>query len=84
MECALGSYPYGDETKMSYFDLLGSIVNKNIPSLPPHFSPEFQDFVSKSLEKNETQRLESYVLSQHAWLTKYDSDGNNIKEWLER
>jgi len=57
-------------------------VDADPPRLPDSFSAEFRDFISICVQKDEINRPESTTLISHPWLTKYDNDGINVKEWL--
>jgi len=81
MECAIGVFPYKES--VSFFELLRTIVDAEAPKPPDTFSPEFSDFIAKCLQKVDTDRSESSALLLHPWVTKFDQDGINIKEWLE-
>jgi len=77
----VGYFPYGNDT--AFFTLLTTIVETEPPKLPNTFCPEFCDLITKCLQKLDSNRPESSALLSHPWITKYENDGVNIKEWLE-
>jgi len=80
LECATGVFPYGNN--LVPFLLLNTIAEDNPPKPPDSFSKEFQDFITICLQKEDSLRPESTTLINHPWLSKFDQDGINIKEWL--
>jgi len=84
LECATGAYPYGEDDPNNVFQRLYAIVNTPAPvASTQDFSPEFCDFISKCLQKEEEKLPDSTTLLAHPWITKYDNDGVDMKEWLQ-
>eukprot|EP01125_Pyxidicula_operculata_P014199 TRINITY_DN4723_c0_g1_i1.p1 TRINITY_DN4723_c0_g1~~TRINITY_DN4723_c0_g1_i1.p1 ORF type:complete len:337 (-),score=29.26 TRINITY_DN4723_c0_g1_i1:178-1188(-) len=83
LECALGKYPY-DSDDATFFSRLYDIVNKPAP-LPDSnkFSPEFIDFISLCLQKEEDKRPDCATLLNHPWIkTSENLPPGTVKEWL--
>lgn len=64
IELATGSFPY--PTWGTPFEQLKQVVTGNAPRLPPdEFSQDFDDFISKCLQKNFSDRYNYVQLLQH-------------------
>lgn len=84
LECATGVYPYGVDDPNNVFSRLFTIVNSPPPTASPdQFSPEFCNFISLCLQKEEENLPDSTKLLTHPWLTKYDNDGQDLKKWTQ-
>jgi len=86
LECALGAYPYGDDTpQTTFFSRLNDIVNQPVPlPAPGQFSTEFDSFIVACLQKEEEKLPTCSELLHHPWLVQA-SDGNSsiLKEWIK-
>lgn len=70
IELATGQFPYA--TWSTPFEQLKQVVKEPSPSLSPaEFSPEFVDYINRSLQKNHKERPNYDQLLQHTFITKY-------------
>ncbi|XP_013381692.1 dual specificity mitogen-activated protein kinase kinase 1 isoform X2 [Lingula anatina] len=68
---------------MAIFELLEYIVNEPPPTLPKSaFSPEFEEFVSKCLQKEPTERADLRTLVNHPFVKKWDEEPIDIGNWV--
>jgi len=76
--------PGGDGPRpMAIFELLDYIVNEPPPSLPPGiFSPEFKDFVDRSLKKNPSERADLRTLMTHPFIKKSETEQVDFAGWV--
>ncbi|XP_020599781.1 mitogen-activated protein kinase kinase 6 isoform X2 [Phalaenopsis equestris] len=77
LECAIGCFPYrqieNDESPLSFYELLESIVEEPPPSAPSdQFSPEFCSFISSCIQKDPQQRMSSLELLSHPFIKKFE------------
>jgi len=88
LECALGRYPYsdlgGDQSKMTFFDLVDILSTKPAPKLPDNYSPVIQDFVAICLRKEPGTRASATELLKHSFVKKFALvNRKTFKNWLE-
>jgi len=73
MTVATGKFPY-KSSLASYFDLLDTIVQEEVPSLGPReeqpWSKDFQDFIGAAMEKDPHKRSTAQQLLNHPFITK--------------
>jgi serine/threonine protein kinase len=90
VECAYGFYPYlqyGDEKNLSDFWTLSKVIKeKPAPCLDANeFSPEFCDFISKTLEKDSSKRYNAVNLLKHPFILQYENMSiNELARWLAK
>jgi len=85
LECAMGGYPYGDDTpQTTFFSRLNDIVHNPVPFPPAgRYSKEFDSFTRVCLQKEEERLPTCSELLPHAWLA-HCADGNTsvLKQWI--
>lgn len=70
IELATGKFPY--KTWETPFEQLKQVVNDVPPRLPEgQFSPEFEDFICKCLQKKYIERWNYSQLLEHEFLVKH-------------
>ncbi|KAF9902600.1 MAP kinase kinase Wis1 [Lobosporangium transversale] len=84
LETAEGSYPYPPEKYNSVFAQLNAIVGSPPPALPDTYSEEARAFVALCLLKDAKQRPTYGELLDHPFLTKYEEDKVDMKDWACR
>ncbi|CAG7729942.1 unnamed protein product [Allacma fusca] len=93
VEMALGVYPipppnHSNGTKpsgMAIFELLNYIVNEPPPELPPgQFSADFENFVSRCLQKDPSSRADLNTLMNHQWVKKWEQENVDIAGWVQK
>ncbi|KAM6921540.1 dual specificity mitogen-activated protein kinase kinase 2a [Xenentodon cancila] len=67
---------------MAIFELLDYIVNEPPPKLPPVFSTDFQDFVTKCLIKNPADRADLKMLTSHTFIKRSEVEVVDFAGWL--
>jgi serine/threonine protein kinase len=85
MECAGGVFPYG-ECGGLHMDLITRIADDDSPTLKnaQEFSPEFIDFLAKSLEKDPKKRATAEKLMRHPWIQNCREQKINLAKWLKK
>jgi serine/threonine protein kinase len=90
LECAIGYYPYliyaNEKTLSDFWTLSNVIIDKPSPALDlSEFSPEFCDFISKTLEKDCSKRLGAKALLSHPFVAQYENMNlNDLAKWLSK
>ncbi|XP_037936775.1 dual specificity mitogen-activated protein kinase kinase 3 [Teleopsis dalmanni] len=80
-EMATGKFPY--QTWATPFEQLAQVVRDEPPRLKSgDFSPEFEDFIIKCLQKDYTARLNYEQLLQHAFLVEHIKRNTDISEFV--
>ncbi|KAF7282527.1 dual specificity mitogen-activated protein kinase kinase lic isoform X1 [Rhynchophorus ferrugineus] len=82
IELATGVFPYPKWG--TPFEQLKQVVADDPPRLPANheFSPEFQDFISKCLQKNYTDRWNYSQLLEHEFLVKHRDLNTDISTFI--
>ncbi|KAI9009126.1 kinase-like domain-containing protein [Hyaloraphidium curvatum] len=82
LEVAIGRHPFPGST-LSILELLQFVVNEPAPTLPPgQFTPEFEDFIAKCLQKDPEKRPTPAELLKHPWVQKVAGTQGNVSDWL--
>eukprot|EP01134_Creolimax_fragrantissima_P007646 CFRG7646T1 len=88
MEMAIGRFPIppvpeGEQPPaVSIFELLEYVVKDPPPTLPEHFSENFQDFIHWCLIKDAAKRPTDRDLLNHPWIVASHSIDVNVAEWV--
>lgn len=83
IEMATGSFPY--RTWNTPFEQLKQVVEDDPPRLEPgKFSPEFEDFISKCLQKQYTARPNYEQLLQHDFIVEHIKRNTDISEFVAK
>jgi len=70
---------------MAIFELLNYIVNEPPPQLPPgKFSSDFEDVVSRCLQKDPTSRADLNTLMGHRWVKNWEQENVDIAGWVQK
>ncbi|CAG9767070.1 unnamed protein product [Ceutorhynchus assimilis] len=82
LELATGNFPYPKWG--TPFEQLKQVVAEDPPRLPldGQFSTEFEDFISRCLQKKYTDRFNYSQLLQHEFLTKHANLNTNISSFI--
>ncbi|KAJ8916095.1 hypothetical protein NQ315_004461 [Exocentrus adspersus] len=81
IELATGEFPYPKWG--TPFEQLKQVVADDPPRLPPgQFSPEFEDFIVKCLQKKYTDRLNYSQLLEHEFLIKHKEMDTDISAFI--
>mmetsp|Transcript_2295 Transcript_2295/g.6686 ORF Transcript_2295/g.6686 Transcript_2295/m.6686 type:complete len:356 (+) Transcript_2295:126-1193(+) len=78
LELIVGEYPYPQA--LSYFQLLKTIADGDVPKVPEDagLSADLKDFVSLCLSKEPNKRPTVTELQEHPWMKQYDADEMDI------
>jgi serine/threonine protein kinase len=80
-ELATGVFPY--TFSKVFIEHVDSILREPEPTLSEdHFSPEFQNFMTRCLKKNPLERDSAAELCAHPWILKYSEDEANLDLWI--
>lgn len=81
IEMATGKFPYN--TWKTPFEQLRQVVKDDPPRLEPGtFSPEFEDFITKCLQKVYTARPNYEQLLQHPFITEHAKRNTDISKFV--
>lgn len=81
IEMATGKFPYN--TWKTPFEQLRQVVKDDPPRLEPGtFSPEFEDFITKCLQKSFTARPNYEQLLQHPFITEHAKRNTDISKFV--
>lgn len=85
MECATGDNPLHGTNNC--IEVAQTILDAEIPDLPPRFSPEFRDVVRQCLQRDPSRRLPAEVLLGSPWLvnngaTSIERAVENVYNWI--
>lgn len=81
IELATGRFPY--QKWGSPFEQLKQVVTDDPPRLPPdEFTPEFEDFISKCLQKKYTDRLNYDQLLKHPFCVKHSEKNTDVASYV--
>jgi len=70
---------------MAIFELLNYIVNEPPPELPPNsFSADFENFVSRCLQKDPSSRADLNTLMNHQWVKHWEQENVDIAGWVQK
>ncbi|XP_041364574.1 dual specificity mitogen-activated protein kinase kinase 4-like isoform X2 [Gigantopelta aegis] len=84
MELATGKFPYPKWT--SVFEQLTQVVQGPPPKLRPkdRFSPDFHDFLSTCLTKEERQRPKYTKLLEHPFVKRFEETVVDVSSYIEK
>jgi mitogen-activated protein kinase kinase 1 len=80
-ECAMGHFPVGeDPARVNIFDIADKMRDSDgLPvRLPPGYSAELKDFISRCLLVNPEERASVESLVEHPWALRYKDEAANI------
>ncbi len=70
---------------MAIFELLNYIVNEPPPQVPlGQFTPEFEDFVNKCLQKEPSLRPDLNTLLGHPWIRRWERENVDFAGWVQK
>lgn len=86
MECATGYYPFNEHANC--IEVAQTILDAEIPELPPGFSFQINDFLKQCLHRDPDRRLPAEVLLGSPWLTQNGATSTEasidiINEWIQ-
>jgi len=84
-ECATGCYPLAMQG--ACIEMAQTILDAEVPDLPPHFSAEFRDFLGHCLRKDPNTRLSAEALLCHPWLLRHQASSfeaarSTVRDWI--
>jgi mitogen-activated protein kinase kinase 1 len=86
LECATGEYPYPEDK--TCIEMVQTVLESPIPSLPYGNSDEFTELISNCLRKEPNERLPADILLGSPWFTRYnairvDEAIRNTRSWIQ-
>jgi len=86
MECATGRYPFHEHSNC--IEMAQTILDAQLPDLPPTLSREFQDFCRQCLYRDPDLRMPAEVLLGSTWLQKHGATSpeaaiHAVHSWIQ-
>jgi mitogen-activated protein kinase kinase 1 len=85
---AIGRYPYPKSD--SYIEMVQTILESPVPTLPKGFSKEFSQFLQPCVDKNPRSRLPPDILAGSPWISMHGASAGipsavaNVKRWIDQ
>jgi len=86
LECATGEYPYPEDK--TCIEMVQTVLESPIPTLPRGNSEDFADLISNCLRKDPKDRLPADILISSPWFQRFDAIDTkmairNVHHWIQ-